>query len=164
MFPLHVCIECFLTHKLQVARHTGEGLVHFVNHLVPLQLVFPCEGLPTVLTHKWSLPSVDDSMPSEFVLPGVAFTAHNTNIRTLSCVDPSVHAEPLRTEESLTTRVTVEREIVSVGTDVILQLVTSRENLTTNVAYFLGVPTSGSTSFSLMTVVGHVGGEWCECY
>lgn len=145
MFPLHVCIECFLTHKLQVAWYTCKGLVHFVNHLMPLQLVLSREGLSTMLTHKWSLPSVDNSMPGEFVLSGVALTTHNTHVRTLSCVDPSVYTEPLRAEKSLATCVTVEGKMVGVGTDVILQLVTSRENFPTNVAHFLGIPTSSST-------------------
>lgn len=161
MFSFHMCIECFLTYKLQVAWHTCKGLVHFVNHLVTLQLVLPSKRLSTVLTHKRSFPSVDNSMPSKFVLSSVTLTAHNTNIRALSCVDPSVDTQSLGAEESLATSVTMEGKVVRVGANVILQLVTSRENFSTNVTDFLSIPTSSSSSLSFMAVMGHVGGEWC---
>lgn len=145
MFLFHVSVEGFLTHKLQVAWHTGKGFVYFVNHLMPLQLVFPCEGLPTMLTHKRSFSSMDNCMPGEFVFSSIALTAHNAHIWALSCVDSCVHAKPLRPEEPLTTRATVEGEIVCMSSDVILQFVATRKYFSTNIADFLCIPTSSST-------------------
>lgn len=145
MFLFHMSVECFLTNKLQVAWHTGKRLVYFVNHLMPLQLVFPCEGLPTMLTHKRSFSSMDNCMPGEFVFSSVALTAYNAHIRALSCVDSCVHTKPLRPEESLTTCATVEGEIVCMGSDVVLQFVATRKYFSTNIADFLCIPTSSST-------------------